>query len=185
MYTDIMIDCETFALGPRPMILSIAAVVFNANEPVQTYDEILGNPHIEAFPSLTEQTALRRDIQPSTVLWWMTQDDAARKSVSDVSREPVQDALARIRGLIGPDTRVWSNGATADIVWLSTLAQECGAPIPWSYKQERCYRTVDAMFRGSMEKTEPRIPHNALHDAVAQAHTLLRIFEEMRAKTSL
>jgi hypothetical protein len=66
---------------------------------------------------------------------------------------------------------VWGFGADFDIAILQSLFRDYGIPPPWPYKLNRCGRTVTALCP---QRRPPRngMSHNALDDAIYQAHTI-------------
>ena len=71
---------------------------------------------------------------------------------------------------------VWGNGADFDNATIIHLAAQNGWRPPWSYRTNRCFRTIrnikgvdelDVNFKG--------VEHNALDDARYQAERLIRI----------
>ena len=80
----------------------------------------------------------------STVEWWMQlrnmiwrgkRSSRCLKSISSKRSMASKSGSAR-------DKPVWGNGATFDNVILSNAFAACNIERPWSYKSDRCYRTL-------------------------------------------
>lgn len=64
--------------------------------------------------------------------------------------------------------RVWSCGANFDTVILEHLLGQLRLPVPYSFWNVRCYRTLKSMFQ--IEGSRAGVAHRALDDAKHQAH---------------
>jgi exodeoxyribonuclease VIII len=73
---------------------------------------------------------------------------------------------------------VWGNGADFDNVILGNAYLAVNKPRPWSFWNNRCYRTVRAMAP-NIDYVRPVIAHHALHDARAQALHLIEINRQL------
>jgi exodeoxyribonuclease VIII len=73
--------------------------------------------------------------------------------------------------------RIWGNGANFDNALLAAMYRAAKMEAPWHYWNDRCYRTIAAMF---MKTKVERVGtgHNALDDATTQALRLLKMQEE-------
>ncbi|HAR45569.1 MAG TPA: 3'-5' exoribonuclease [Nitrospiraceae bacterium] len=171
---DIMLDLETMGNGPQAAIIAIGAVEFDI--PTQAIGE-----RFYQVVDLASSIESGGVMDASTVLWWMRQSDEAR---SAFDRESARLPLALVwfskwLSLTGPkeDLRVWGNGAAFDNVVLSSAYRRLGLEQPWSYKGDRCYRTIKSLH--------PDIPvepigtaHNAADDAESQARHLIKILSK-------
>jgi hypothetical protein len=165
-----MIDVETLGTRPGSTILSIGAVPFHAG----------GYPLFEEgfYFVVNRQSCaaagLRED--PRTVAWWEGQDEAAARVVHEASSggAPIADALRELVRWFrahGPIEGVWANGAAFDLPILDEAFIRCGyGGSPWSHKQQRCYRTLRALYPSIPAEPQPKlVAHNALDDAIFQA----------------
>lgn len=165
-----MIDLETLGINNAPVIVSIGAVKF-------CKAGILNEFYVTVSPQSCMDMGLKMDV--STVIWWMGQSKAA-KEVFTAPNFLLQTALLKFNEWFGfgKDYPVWSNGATADLVWLSSAYRHTNIKNPWSFRSERCYRTIRNLFP-DIRVPDTGVSHNALDDAKYQALTLIAINEHM------
>ena len=174
-----MIDMETLATGTKPVILTIGACKF---DPLA--DEIV-NPSMEALYlrlDIESQVELGRDISDDTIDWWGKQSAEAQKealgdSTPDNPRYTIQEACDKLYKFCWGAKTVWSNGATADIIWAESAFRQINRAIPWKFWEIRDVRTAfDLGINPQMpEKTE----HHALADAINQAIGIQRVYREL------
>jgi hypothetical protein len=164
---DVMVDLETMGTGPNAAITAIGAVEFD------TTSGTLGRTfyNVVDLASAVEQGG---QIDASTVMWWLRQSDEARAALGKdaISLPHALQQFAEWIAPCGPGVRVWGNGASFDNVVLGSAYRNAGWPQPWKFWNDRCYRTVKAMYPNIlMERSGTH--HNALDDAVSQAKHLL------------
>ena len=169
---DVMVDLETLGTGPSAAIIAVGAVVFDpeTGELGETFYHV-----VDLASSMGEGGV----VDAATILWWLGQSDEARKALTEPSGTlPIEDVLLDFDDYIqtfadGADkVRVWGNGVSFDNVILSTAYARLHMPQPWKFWNDRCYRTVKAMFPHiKMERTGTH--HNALDDAISQAKHLI------------
>lgn len=172
MFNQVMVDLETLSSKPTAAILSIGAVRFSFEEKALREDLYMvldvGN---------CVDKGLRVDVD--TIIWWMKQSDEARKVFFEKGYY-LNVALLRLANFIKqvPDTKVWGNGATFDNAILRNAYEVTGLVVPWSYKDDCCYRTMRTRFfpEARCIMGVGGVKHNALDDARSQAKTLV---EEM------
>lgn len=178
-FVDLMIDTETMGLGSNGALCSIGAVFFDVR------NSTLG-PTFNATIHLA--TAMRDGgtIDAGTVMWWLGQEDAARKAIRFGGRD-IKDVLTEFGTFIAEtcrheDVRPWGNSASFDLTKIDTACQRSGVKTPWYWTNERDFRTV----RNLHPKVEydPSLKgvsaHNALADAVFQAEHLFAIQRSLR-----
>lgn len=176
-YDNIMFDCETLSTKPNALIVQVAAVPFDPWAP--PLDPCIGSSvfaaHLDWNKCELERNLCHVDL--ATVYWWMSQSQPARDrlftgSAAGLNAMCAADQLMHFIHTHGTaDVKVWSYGATADLVWLRHLLRIAGYPEPWSYRNERCLRTVAAVLP-PVKRPEPAVAHDALSDALAQAEWL-------------
>jgi hypothetical protein len=171
---NIMIDLETLDTTPDAAILSIAAVAFDR------YGNIAGKLHryTEDCPSgsATKST--------DTILWWMVQDEEARRLQAGAERAPLTRVLEEVSAFFGSfegqEIAVWGNGAAFDNVILRRAYERNGLEAPWLYRQDRCYRTLAKLFPCVKASEFAGTKHDALADAMNQARHLWEILKKIK-----
>ena len=177
-FAHVMLDLETLGQRPGAVIVSIGAWAFNVEDPQN------GVPfYMRINPQSCIDVGLRMD--PSTVLWWLQQNDVARREFAGLEEAfALQKVLLQFGewmanwnriGQHGP--RVWGNGATFDNVLLTSAYAACKMQTPWSYHADRCYRTLRALYPDVDLPPATGIQHHALEDAKWQALHLAAIFQ--------
>lgn len=171
-----MLDLETMSSSPRAMIVSIGAVRFDLNK-FELGEEFYYVIDLESYDDP------RFDFSPNTFYWWMGQDSEAKKIFEkNTVKVGIKKALAEFSYFVKNSTEryplIWGNGASFDNVITRHAFEVCGFPVPWSHKQDVCYRTIRKMF--PHEKIEEGTKHNALQDAKNQAKTMTEIFRALK-----
>jgi DNA polymerase III epsilon subunit-like protein len=170
---DVMLDLETMGTSNTAAIVAIGAVEFDPNgEP--------GSFVSKFYVTIDLQSNLDcgMTVDGLTVQWWLGQSDEARSALT--FEQNLASALYSFQEWFGaPSRQVWGNGASFDCVILASAYRKFNVPVPWSFYHERCYRTMKEVHN-TVPRIEPVVKHNALHDAVAQAHHLQLIYASMR-----
>ncbi len=164
----VMIDLESMGTTPDSAIISIGAVRFN-------YEEYNFDDTFYRTVNLKSSQRAGGKIDGETIMWWMQQPDIARKVLYGDDSVLIETALKEFSAWVREKSldEIWGNGAAFDNVMLATAYRKLGWTAPWSYKMDRCYRTMVAM--------NPDIPrgyvnnHHAMEDAVNQAAHLWKI----------
>jgi hypothetical protein len=180
MKSDIMLDFETLATGTQPTILTMGACKFDplGNE--------LTNPDMEVFYvriDLESQEAIGREVNEDTIAWWANQSKEAQEEAlgdgtPDNPRYTIQEAFDRLYKFCWGAKRVWSNGATADVVWSETAFRQVNKAIPWKFWEIRDVRT--AFDIGINPNMPPVTAHHALEDAVNQAIGIQNVYRTLQ-----
>lgn len=168
MASHFMIDLETMSTAADAAILSIGVQEFDPRG--KGIDESAGALiHVDLQACMN--AGLR--IDASTVMWWMSQSDDARAAL--VAREPLllSEALVELVKFGQSHggwawANVWSNGAAFDIPILEMAFRRCRRDIPWEYNKVLDVRTMK-WLAPDVPKVAPRVAHDALSDAQAQA----------------
>lgn len=179
---DIMLDIETLDNRPTAVVVSIGAVFFDP------YTKAMGNTfYAEMAGDIDTQIAAGRTVCGPTIRWWMQQSADARDvfSGSGASHLTTPEALVHFARFVEsaqhlPSLNIWGNGAAFDNTILASLYDSMCIKRPWSYRNDRCYRTVAGLGYGPRPK-KSKTPHNALSDAVSQAVHLQEVFAAMES----
>lgn len=165
---NVMLDLETMGTSPDSVILSLGACFFDKEEVGDGIYLVLDRE---------EQKQANRRVSEDTMIWWDNQSNEAR-TVFDAPQTPVAHALsgfAQFIELYADDPKkvcVWGNGSDFDNIMLGTLYDLWGIKKPWSYSNNRCFRTLKNIalaFDSHDLPVREGTAHNALDDAVFQA----------------
>lgn len=158
----LMIDIETLGTAPGSVVLSIGAVVFDAES-----DSLGAEFYANIDPVDCQKHGLT--IDAATVLWWFDQTEDARAHLRPM-RLPLAHVLGGLAAFLRDHQvkRVWGHGATFDPVLLDAAYRACGLKTPWSPYDVRDTRTLYELA-GIKPDRSAGIHHTALDDAKAQA----------------
>lgn len=157
----VMLDLETLGTRPGSVILSIGAAAFDPNGA-----GVSDTFHVAIDQTTAQQSGLR--IEADTVLWWMDPARAgAREALLKLPRLSLRIALLEFDKWLGrlapPDARtIWGNGANFDNVLLRAAYEACWLTTPWTYRDDRCFRTLKKLA-----------PHVGPHEFADRASALL------------
>lgn len=173
--SQVMVDVEALALRSDAVIMSIGAVQF----------ELDGSGDIgvkSAFYrsiSIDSNLALGRKIDESTIVWWLQQDPAA-VGVFHEAKVTLETALVDLQAWFPTGAKVWSNGASFDIPMLEHAYHQVDLEPPWPFWDSLCMRTYRSLPGAkNVERVLPKVAHNALQDAIAQALYVQAIHEAL------
>ena len=84
------------------------------------------------------------------------------------------------------DVRPYGNSASFDLPKIATACQRADLPVPWHYVNERCFRTMRAMYPSVEYNPADKGTgnHNALEDAKFQVEHLWKIANRNKAKNA-
>ena len=166
----VMLDIETLGKNSNSVILSVGAVEFS---------EIgLGKEfYMNVDPQSCVAAGMQMDV--STIMWWMKQSDAARKTF-EAGGSDLADVLHEFKMWFPKGACVWGNGATFDNVIVSNAYNAVKMHRPWGYQNDRCYRTLKALYPGVKALTSIGTAHNALDDAKYQALHAIEIMKVLK-----
>lgn len=196
---DIMVDLETMGVGANAAITAIGAVVF---DPLAAPGEGLGAEFYRAV-HLESSVALGGVMDPGTVLWWLSQTEAARRELTHADQDgalpgsaPGTDMRVLLREALGDftsfvafeaaasSTRMWGNGASFDCVILRTAYKRANMTEPWPFYRDRDMRTIKELPDALGFEVAPAPPrgtaHHALDDARYQAIVVQDIYRGLR-----
>lgn len=162
---DVMIDFETLGLAIDCPLAAAAFLVFESDATEFTIHE--------SFYSriLFDNDKNPAHMEASTLWWWMQKSDEARLRTFDpAGAYPIDYVLNNMCNLISqhnPD-RVWSKGVDFDIAILKWRCEQLGMTVPWHYRKQMCYRTLENLYP-HLKIAEDKKPHTADEDAYAQA----------------
>ena len=177
---DVMVDLETLGKRAGCVIVSIGAVKFDPKTGFVDVDNSF-------YKAITVESAMRYGltVDPDTLRWWMRQSKEAQFVFNDPAATSLQAALVEFAewvdedGVYG-DIKMWGNGASFDNPILAAAFEAVDIIQPWQFWNDRCYRTKKAEAK-AVPFNRVGLAHNALDDAVSQAHHLCQIYAAERA----
>lgn len=169
---DISIDIETLGTKPGSVILSIGAVAFDRNGSVEDT-----KPFYAAI-DLEDSLRLGMTTDAATIKWWLTQDQLPRQQAFSGTEE-LKNVLADLRTFIKLRTPefIWAKPPSFDISLLESAFEIVGLELPWTFRQPRDCRTL--FYLTDTHQPEYGTAHNALDDAISQAHGVIAAFKRM------
>ena len=188
-----MIDLETMSTESTGALVSIGATLFDPE--AGTVDDSR-----RFYTNVDLQSCIKAGlvVDGSTVMWWLLQSDAARKHLTTPKSTSLTQALLNLSGWIKTitvdkrDVIVWGNGAIFDPVLLDNAYKAVSQKTPWFHYNVRDTRTVVDMYGDGRYKDikaalirnlslDPAFElHNALSDAVLQAHYISIMWKNMQ-----
>ncbi|HFZ1503936.1 TPA: 3'-5' exoribonuclease [Klebsiella pneumoniae] len=185
-YVHIMVDLETMGKKHNAPIVAIGAVVF---------DPATGSIGESFYKVVCLESSVNWGavIDPSTVIWWLKQSSEARSAIVNDDAIPLQDALLQFREFVSDNVaggskkaQVWSNGASFDNSILRSSYDCIAEDYPWEYWNDRDVRTMVEFGQAISFDPKTTIPfegsrHNALADAIHQAHYVSAIWQRIIA----
>lgn len=148
MKNHIMVDLETLGTGSKSIITSISAVAFNPKTGETA------NNFFETHINVESSVKFGLKFSSKTVLWWLEQNDNARKLLIDGQKNSVDlaEALNRFKNWIYiiasdnnisiDDIYIWGNSPRFDLGLLHDAYSVIDLNIPWNFRNERDIRTI-------------------------------------------
>lgn len=166
MTINVMVDLETMSTRSNAAICSIGAVKFEG-------DKILDTFYCTVDIKSCKEAGLH--IAKDTVEWWSKQNKEAFRELTK-NNISLQEALDKFEIWFGPKSLpLWGNGAVFDNTILGNAYFNTGRKPPWHPWDDRCYRTVKALFKWIPADERQGTYHNALDDAMHQTKHLIKI----------
>ena len=169
-----MLDLETVGVRPGCAILSIGAVMF---------DIAAGKTGEEFYQAIDVNSCVNFGLrqEPATAAWWANQNVDARKVWEDPDRLSLDESLNKFSKWLAEQCdskviKIWGNGASFDQPILVAAYDAIGTRVPWIFKNEMCYRTMNRFLPTVIMEESDGVLHNALDDARFQTAKLLKMF---------
>lgn len=167
----IMVDLETLSTNLNAAILTLGAVNFDPFDSTSPMQELYLRIELE------DQESLGADIDPNTIDWWSKQDPAIiDEAFGPDNRVPIQQAIKEFHKFVWNCDKVWSHGATFDLIILQLLFKQLGMACPWNYYNMRDTRTLFDLADPEMPQAQK---HNALEDAKRQAIGVQNVYKKL------
>lgn len=172
---EVMIDIETLGISPTAQIIQLGACsdaddTFLAN--------IIPDTHADRFT-----------VDASVLMWWKSNEHQASvfKSITE-GGEQIEAVLNNFTDWIRAvnPTELWCKGAAFDFAILHHAYRVTGINMPWSYRQERCLRTLYAEYDPSaIAAAEAAYPNLNAHNGLEDARHQLAVMQYLRRKPHL
>ena len=178
---NLMIDLETMGTKSDSIITQIGLVLFDRDKIVSEFKV-----------NVDINDAIRRglSVEGDTLYWWLKQSDEARKSIYSGKKLTCKEATLQIydwlkqNGITNQDDAkdllVWGNGSDFDNVIFANFLVKSGGKVFWKFWNNRCFRTA-LTLTPSVVRVQPKVAHDALEDAKAQALTLIGIWKNEKS----
>ena len=186
MIHHVMLDLETWGTAPYSTIIMIGACVFDP------YAEGIAKIITDRFEvSIDPESCQGMRIDPATMLWWMDHEREPARAIwlnkPKVSLPEALDGFSDWLGSnpdeLGIDVRVWGNGSDFDNALLRQAYEFTKREAPWSFRHNRCFRTLKSMATVKDEQDFGVAPaHTALADAENQAIRTSQIVRKLGIK---
>lgn len=172
---DILIDIETFGTGDDCVIVSIAALIFNLDDPAGTFIDSL-HIHVDT------ENQPGRVCDASTVMWWMKGDmeEARKRAFSVKNRTRLGLALKQLDDFVKQHRPWFAWGCAPDfdmgILEHAYRQHRQGFPVPFWRWQD--VRTIENFFYGKNTRKEggdnwlDGVAHDALDDCKMEISVL-------------
>jgi hypothetical protein len=165
--TQVMLDLETMSTASNACICSIGAVKFDTEKGITSKFYVTVDAR--------DCKRLGLDFSASTLAWWKKQNRKALDMLLE-DNMPLQEALIKFSAWYGKKSLwTWGCGSDFDNVIMKNAYDAVGMKLPWKYGDNRCYRTMRALFPEIEGGERVGTYHNALDDARYQAKHLIRI----------
>jgi hypothetical protein len=165
--TEVMIDLETLSTENNAVILTIGAIRFNRNIPIEKNIEKCNTFYRRI--TLESCNLLNLHTCDNTKLWWDKQSPEARYEAFDnPNRISIEKALIEMTVWIRGTNYIWSHGDDFDCVILSNVYKKCGLIVPWKYWNTRDTRTLYDIAKITTSDLPQNNYHHALHDCYRQ-----------------
>ena len=161
-FQHLMLDIETMGNESFSSIVSIGAVEFDI-ETGKTGKEFYTNVDLQSCIDLG------LIMNASTIMWWMQQNEQARKDLTERASLPIIEALKYFANFCNKDYQIWGNSARFDCGILQNAYNKAGMTIPWDFRKERCVRTL-VSFAPEIKTNYKSVgtAHNAVDDCKFQ-----------------
>lgn len=173
----VMIDMETMGTEPGAALVSLGAALF---DPCRQGVKKTFYRNIELQSCL--DAGLR--VGAATIYWWLNRSEAARSALLQ-DRVPLSDALNDFslwfKGVRA--SKIWSHGATFDVVLLDTAYRALGLPPPYKFRDARDTRTLFELAGLDYQQSEESA-HQALADAVCQVEFVQNAYRALKVGIS-
>jgi hypothetical protein len=171
---DVMVDIETLGNGKNGLICQIGACYFDRET-----GEIGRKYKVNIDPKDAERYGCELDA--STVMWWLSQSEQARKSILADPKVSLVEGLMGFHEFIKGCKTIWSH-ATFDFVMINESCRRMNLP-PLPFRKARDIRTLVDLGKVTIKKVQRGgTHHDALDDAIYQVKYCVECFNSIKGK---
>jgi hypothetical protein len=174
---NVMIDLETLGRRAGCAILSIGAVAFDPTSGK------LGPEFYVVVDAMDQVAECGLHTDQSTIEWWEKQSVETQQVLVESrsgKASPLGDALIKFNQYLSQfsftKVKIWGNGGDFDNAIMASCYAAAGLEVPWSFWNNRCYRTLKNVV-GGPKLVRQGTYHNALDDAKTQAEHAIQLFK--------
>ena len=171
----IVIDLETLGTKPNSGILAIGATTLDLK---YTFYRTIKKSSLDFY---------RFGNSAETMRWWYAQPSHVREEAFN-GNTPIRDALREFQSWLytvckDKEPLIVGNGVAFDNIILKNAYEKCDLTVPWTYKNDFCYRTLRKVLGDRIKEPDfEGDKHNALADAIHQAKILNLMLEKLYGK---
>lgn len=157
---DVMIDFETLGHRYDAVIIQIAGAYFSRST---------GEVSKTFIRNVNASSELRNGfkVDGSTIYWWLSQSDEARKSIERTNAVDSLTAMTDFNEFLRDAKYIWSH-ATFDFVILMNHLDRLNIKASFTYRKARDIRTLLDVTHISNRIKRDGVHHNALDDCLHQ-----------------
>lgn len=171
----IVVDLETLGTKPNSGILAIGATTLDLK---YTFYRTIKKSSLDFYGF---------GYSLDTMKWWNEQPSHVREEAFNGTTQ-IREALKEFQSWLyvvckDKDPLIVGNGAAFDNVILKHAYDRLDLSVPWTYKNDFCYRTLRKVLGDRIK--EPDFlgdKHNALADAIHEARVLNLMLEKLYGK---
>ena len=183
----LMLDIETLAKDTdKAVIWQVCLIGYDIES-----GSIIPVRHNQYYP-IQPQLDRGRVIEADTLIYWMSQPDAAREKIVEcASQDPeeIQALLVNFTTMFnaltdGKPYELYGNSPSFDCTKLKSLFNDWGFEAPWDFRKERDLRTLCALA-GINPKAVPHVPGFIAHDALSDCLQQIAIWKAARGNEAV
>lgn len=186
MSKHVMIDIETLGRSHDAAVIQVGLTKFSLTDQYEL------NPIIETrdWTIMLEDALVYGKVDADTLMWWLKQtkdEPELYRTFFDpwaVAQKICVEALCGCVGWSQLDG-VWTNAPSFDFPILKHAIEAVGAKVPWTYRQERCSRSLFWYVMDRWPSLADQLPtrkgilHSAKEDSIYQAEVLIWLMQRI------
>ena len=181
----VMIDIETMSTRTDAAVFQIGAMAFE----FKSGGKVFNSKAFSSWVNLQSSIDAGLHIDPSTIAWWMQQDNNVRADAAvGMQYGPgLGVALKDLDEWVMKEFEVpwdvvegvWAKPITFDLTILTTAYNRLGRDIPWNWRAGRDLRTLFHLAGGEPQMMFGGVAHSAVDDCEHQICQLQMALQQM------